>query len=202
MTSRLNTDRLLEMLMAADPSTSACDVVEQWRGEYLTSIQEAQVAAKQAAIDNPAKYGMKRIAKDAFRSPGSRFEVTDISGKRMEILRATDTLYVTANEIADFAHSIGVRSMDVLDMLEGRRLEVQARNGDVYRSDDTTTWSSSKVWRDTSTKDAYREMLAREDRDTQAMVDRLNADNQARYTGRTDAAPAYRAWSATNGRTN
>ena len=138
--------------------------IDQWQAERRTAIADRQKQAQQFVVDNPVRFGLKRMQQGT----------APYAGKLVSVLKPVEFTWVTYQTLPVFAKSIGVNLDDLTSMLDGKRLEVTGKNGQVWRSDSSPRWSASKQFIDTSRIDEFREEMAKEDRETETIVGRQN----------------------------
>lgn len=163
---RLSVERLVELMEKASPDSSAARVLEMWKQEHDDAMAEHDRQMRQKAIDNPTRYGVKRVEEGLVES----------SGNMMPVWNAVEHFSVAKNELSAFAHHIRSRADDLIDLVEGRRSELITKSG-VYRAWSTPSWSASSDFIDRSDQQAFRAEMEREDMNTRAWVDRWN-DNK------------------------
>lgn len=163
--SEADRDRFFELAYAW-----GADGIEQWRSEIKKRLDEQEARAKQAAKDNPTRYGIKRVetVQQVF------------GGTLMPVHKAIESFSVAVDELAGFAHYIGARLPDLMDLIEGRRGDLVLKTG-IWMAWDTPTWSASRAYRDRTEDIREREDLLAEDEHVRDWLEKWNANKQSIY---------------------
>jgi hypothetical protein len=180
---KLSLDRLVELMQAAGPDVTAAAILEQWKQEYHADIAELEARAKQAARDNPVRFGVRRVEE----------AVQESAGRQLPVLRAVEHYAIRADELAAFAKHIQARPEDLRELVEGKRRDLVTKRG-VWHAWEAPRWSSSRLYVDRTQQDELRAELEREDEKTKQWVDAWNARREASPGPQPDM-PSFIEWS-------
>jgi hypothetical protein len=153
-------ERLFELIDA-----NGIDGVTQWHMERSKARQEANARLKQAVIDNPMRWGIRRV------------EDGGVSYQGMKTVRNMETWDVSQGKLAEWAKDKGVKLSELWQVLNGDSRSCTGKGGNVYMSY-VTRWSNSRDFIDKSElwkEQAYNQHL---DEQTKALVDELNRNRQ------------------------
>lgn len=178
----LRIEDLVELVKNAPREMTTLDILNLWRHKYETAKDELQKKAVQHSIDNPMKYGIKRIEESMQESAGAYFPV----------YKAVEHFSVAQNDLPAFAGHIGARADDLYALVQGKRHDVITKKG-IYRGCDSPSWSATIEWRDRTQELTDRAELLQEDKRTESMVGAINASRL--LSGKPEAAaPTYTEW--------
>jgi len=158
-------DRFFELAYAW-----GADGTEQWRSEIKKRLDEQEARAKQAAKDNPTKFGVRRVE-----------TVSQVmGGTLMPVRKAVENFSVAENELGAFAKYIGARGEDLLALVRGEQAELVLKTG-IWMAWTTPTWSASKDFRDRTEELRERADLEEEDEHVRNWLEKWNANKQSIY---------------------
>jgi hypothetical protein len=155
--------------------------LDMYKQAQDNALAEQEAAAKQAARDNPARYGLQRL------------EEGGMSFQGLPVLKQVETAEVTQDQLPAFAQHIGVKTDELMRVLIGERRSVVGRGGQIWQAWSSPRWSASRDYVDSTDKEEFRAMLEKEDQETRAAVAALN-DSRFRADATYHTEPEHHQW--------